>query len=300
MNILITGATGFLGKYVCAEFGLSGCALYVVSRRPLFLPDIYSVIVHDFAGEDDFEAELAGPVDAIVHMAHSMGGSYSEQMTFAVRSTRALLNYALGHGIKTFVLVSSLAVLDLAALPAFGRVDAHTPRLRQAGNLTPYAAAKLAQEKLVEEAAFSGAINAVILRPGLIYDATLMSNACAGLIKGGLQLAIDHDGQIPLVSARRTAQQMLQTLTAPVAANLTTRMVLDDHPWTMARYRQALVARGQLRPGGLVLPWSVIDAMAAAAEKGAGVLGLRAHLPELFSPSGRAARLKPLTYWPAV
>lgn len=299
MNLLITGATGFLGKYVCAEFSLACCTLHVVSRHPLSLPNLQSVIVHDFAGKDVFEAELAGPVDAIVHMAHPMGGSYSEQMTFAVRSTRALLNYALGHGIKTFVLVSSLAVLDLAALPTFGRVDAYTPRLRQAGNLTPYAAAKLAQEQLVEEAAFSGAINAVILRPGLIYDATLMSNACAGLVKGGLQLVIDHDGQIPLVSAQRTAQQMLQTLSTPVAANLAIRLILDDHPWTMARYRQALVERGQLRPGGLVLSWSVLDALAAAADKGAEVLGLRAHLPELFSPSGRAARLKPLVYWPA-
>ena len=242
---------------------------------------------------------MAATVDAIVHMAHPMGGSYSEQMDFAVRSTRALLDYALGHRIGTFVLVSSLAVLDLSALPAYGRVDAHTPRLGQTGNLTPYAAAKIAQEQLLEQAASSGAINAIILRPGLIYDDTVMSNACAGLVKGGLQLAIDHEGQIPLVSAQRTAQQMLQSLTAPVAAHLLTRMILDDHPWSMARYRQALVAREQLRPGGLVLPWSVLDALAAAADKGAGVLGLRARLPELFSPSGRAARLKPLTYWPA-
>lgn len=297
MNLLLTGISGFLGRYVAAELSLLDCTQHVVSRRPLPHSDHYSVIVHDFMSENDWAVKIGKPIDAIVHMAHAMGGTREEQIAFAAESTRALLAYATSHRVKLIVLISSLSVLDLTAVPAYGPVESTTPRLTPAGQLPAYAAAKLAQEQLVEQVVASGAINAVILRPGLIYDATVMSNAYAGLIKEKIQLRVGHAGQIPLVSAQRVAAIIRTALSASPTQGLTVQTVLDDSPWSMAQYQQALVARVQLKPSGVTVPWWLANGIGSVVESLAGSMGLRERLPELLKQPSRAARLKPLRYW---
>ena len=298
MNLLLTGISGFLGRHVTAELSLAGCIQHVISRRPVSHPHLYSVIVHDFMGQGDLAGKMHRPVDAVVHMAHPMGGERQEQIDFAVKSTQALLDFALGHGVKNFVLVSSLSVFDLAALPAYALVGAHTPRLVLDESLPAYAAAKLMQELLVEQAVATGNINAVILRLGLIYDDRAMSNAYAGLIRNRIQLGLSHYGQIPLVNAKRAAQVIVESVSSIAQPGLDIRCVLDPHPWSMQQYRQALIDRGQLRPHGLSLPWWLIDRLCANAEKVARLTRQENKLPELFNPVSRSARLKPLLYWP--
>lgn len=258
-----------------------------------------SVVVHDLASAAVFDPHISHAVDAIVHMAHPMGGSRDEQAHVAARGTSALLGYAAKHGIRSFVLLSSLSVLDLAAVPADERVNSHTPRLKPDTRLPAYPAAKLAQELLVEQAVASGAIDALILRPGLIYDDTVMSNAYAGLFKYKLQIWVKHAGQIPLVSARQVARVMVQALSAPLAPGLAIQTVLDESPWSMQQYQQALISRGQLQANAWRVPWQLLDGASALAQAGAGVFGLAHRLPEAFSQPGRAARLKPHRYWPA-
>ena len=258
-----------------------------------------SVVVHDLASAAVFDPVISPPVAAIVHMAHPMGGSREEQTQVAARGTSALLGYAAKHGIRSFVLLSSLSVLDLAALSAYGQVNSHTPRLKPDARLPAYPAAKLAQELLVEQAVASGAIDALILRPGLIYDDTVMSNAYAGLIKNKLQIRVTHDGQIPLVSAQHVARVMVQALSGPLAPGLAIQTVLDPSPWSMQQYQQALIARGQLQPSAWGVPWQLLDGVGALAQAGAGAFGLAHRLPELFRQPGRAARLKPHRYWPS-
>jgi len=298
MNILLTGASGFLGRHVAAVLRHIGCFPHVISRRPLLHPGLYSFIVHDFMGRDDLAGKLLHPIDAVVHIAYAMGAARQEQIDFAEKSTQALLNFAMDRGVKKFVLVSSLSVFDLAALPAYARVDAHTPRLVQDESLPAYAAAKLTQELLVEQAVATGSINAVILRPGLIYDDKVMSNAYAGVVRGRVQFGLSHHGQIPLVGARRAAQVIVESLISIAQPDLEFRCVLDPHPWSMQQYRQALIDRGQLRPYGLNLPWWLFDRLCAGAEKLARLAGQEENLPEVFNPISRSARLKPLIYWP--
>ena len=298
MNVLATGVTGYLGRYVCAEFLRGGCEVTAISRTFPTQDGLPNVVVYDFFNDHDLSAKVSNPVDAVVHMAHAMGGSRQEQMDFAVKSTQALLDFSLGHGVKNFVLVSSLSVLDLAALPAYARVGGRTPRLAQDVGLPAYAAAKLMQELLVEQAVAKRDINAVILRPGLIYDDKVMSNAYAGVVKGRVQLGLSHHGQIPLVRARRVAQVIVESLSSIAQPGLEIRCVLDPHPWSMQQYRQALIDRGQLRPQGFSLPWWLLDRLGAGAEKLARLTGQEKHLPELFNPVSRSARLKPLLYWP--
>lgn len=300
MNVLATGVAGFLGRYVCTELLLAGCAITAISRRPLLQADLSTVIVHDFVTGGVLNGKLKEPVDTIIHMAHAMGGTYLEQMAFAKVSTQTLLDYAISQQVKKFILISSLSVLDLAPIPAYGWINSRVRRLKPDANLPAYPAAKLAQELLVEQAVASGAIDAVILRPGLIYDETVMSNAYAGLIKNKLQIRAKHAGQIPLVSAQQVARVIVQALSAPLAPGLAIHTVLDASPWSMQQYQQALLARGQLQPNAWGVPWQLLNWAGALAQAGAGAFGLAHRLPELFRQPGRAARLKPHRYWPAL
>lgn len=298
MNLLVSGATGFLGRHFCDILIQVGATAQVLSRRPVSLPQNFSVIRHDFGSDDELSVKVTQPVDAVVHMAHAMGSSREEQMAFATKSTRALLDYGISHQVKTFVLVSSLSVLDLAGLPAFAMVNNHTRRLVEGGHLPPYVAAKLAQELLVEHAALESGINAVILRPGLIYDDSVMSTSCAGLFKGSLQIAISHEGQIPLVSARRTAEEILKAVVSFNAFALDTRLVLDEHPWSMQSYRDALIEREHIKSNVVAVPWWMMNFIGSCADMFASSFNYREQLPDLFIQPSRSARLKPLMYWP--
>ena len=302
MNILLSGGTGFLGQYVSASLGFAGGHTVVISRKQgsgSALSELLSVVVHDLASTEVFDADISQPVDAIVHMAHPMGGAREEQIKVAERGTSALLAYAVKHRVRSFVLLSSLSVLDLASVPAYGQVNSHTLRLNQDASLPAYPAAKLAQELLVEQAVATGALDALILRPGLIYDDTVMSNAYAGLIKNKLQIRVKHAGQIPLVCAQHVADVIVKALSSPLAPGLSIQTVLDQAPWSMQQYQRALLARGRIRSNTLDLPWWLMDGVGALAQAGAGALGLTHRLPELFRQPGRAARLKPHLYWPA-
>lgn len=79
MNIMLTGSSVFLGRYVTAKLKRTNYVQHAISLRPLSRPDLYSVITHDFMGSDDFlGGNIQRPLDAIVHMAHAMGGSREE------------------------------------------------------------------------------------------------------------------------------------------------------------------------------------------------------------------------------
>lgn len=87
------------------------------------------MITHDFERDDELSIKVSNSVNAVVHMAHAMGSSSEELMAFAVKITQAELHYGIRHQLKTFLLVSSLSVLDLAVLPAFAIVGEHRSRL---------------------------------------------------------------------------------------------------------------------------------------------------------------------------
>jgi len=113
-------------------------------------------------GADAFEG-----VDAIVHCAAETSGGKAEQQRNSIGATKLLIERGAAAGVKTFLHVSSLAVIK----PGNGRVvDERTPV--DAGNLErgPYVWGKAESEVLARQLGRDLGIQVKIVRPGPLVD----------------------------------------------------------------------------------------------------------------------------------
>lgn len=119
MNIVVTGASGFVGKALVARLLAGGHRVSVVVRRRGGWPGV-TELEYDFGGTD--RLQLPRGIDAVVHAAQSR--SYrrfpedaAEMFGVNVAGTQAILDAAVNAGAKTFCYVSSGTVYEPYAVP---------------------------------------------------------------------------------------------------------------------------------------------------------------------------------------
>src|SRR5687767_14569916 len=115
MRVLVTGATGYLGRRVVRAFLNEGDDVRIVARSSARLEPEW------FEGVDVVRADLCGPplearafegVDAVVHLAAALTGDEVSQFHCTVVGTERLLGAMAGSGVRRLVLASSLSVYD--------------------------------------------------------------------------------------------------------------------------------------------------------------------------------------------
>jgi UDP-glucose 4-epimerase len=162
--VLVTGASGFVGRPLVAALARAGYDVVAASRRPLSGADkkIHPVRLPDLAGAVDWESLLAN-VSHVVHLAAvAHRGSAAADDLYEQVNRRAVADLAAAaakRGVKRLVFVSSVASQSGAASDrVLGEADEPRPT-------TVYGRTKLAAEA---DLAASGAAF-TILRPVLIY-----------------------------------------------------------------------------------------------------------------------------------
>jgi nucleoside-diphosphate-sugar epimerase len=162
VKVLVTGASGFIGRYVVralAERGHSVRALDLPGVPPP--PEADEHAAGDIRDPDACRAAARG-AEALVHLAARVAdfGPRAAFLQSNVEGTRNVLEGAAAEGLRRVVLVSSATV---HAFPQYG-ADEDAPRERRR---FPYGESKRAAEDLCEAAHRAGRIETSIVRPGV-------------------------------------------------------------------------------------------------------------------------------------
>lgn len=174
--VALTGATGFIGKYLLKELPKRGYRLRVLLRRPTMLPEgCASAVIGDLAKPYNMAEALSG-VDAVIHsagIASTMSGlPEDDYRLFNTEATVKFARAAERARVKRFVFLSSIRAQSGPTAEGV-LTEEHEPRPTDA-----YGRSKLAAEQGLAETA----LDWVALRLALAYGPGVEGNM-ARLIK---------------------------------------------------------------------------------------------------------------------
>ncbi len=159
---LVTGASGFIGRAVCAALREMGVTVIGIDRLPD--PDL-GVVAGDTVQPRSW-SHLADGCDVVVHTAAVVSNAVGldEQWRVNVLGTRRVLDVAVAAGVPRVVHLSSVRAFS-DTMFADG-VTEDSP-VRPDGN--PYVEAKIASEHVALQAHAAGELDVVVVRPGDVY-----------------------------------------------------------------------------------------------------------------------------------
>lgn len=169
-RVLVTGATGFVGRTVVSHLAQVGYEVVATLRSPSMIDlGVQTALVGEVGPRTDWRAALEG-VDAVVHCAaraHVMREDSRDPrgafMQTNAEGTARLADQAVAAGVGRFVLISSVSVYGLNS-HASPVAEALPPSPRNA-----YGESKLAAERLVSQAFSGDGRGWVGFRPPLIH-----------------------------------------------------------------------------------------------------------------------------------
>lgn len=163
-QVLVTGATGFLGGALARRLAAEGAQVHALVRSPqkaAFLTQHGIEIVQGDLNSTDALRRACEGCTVVFHVAAALSGSYEAQYEANVEGTRMLLDAAAQAGVQRFVHVSSISVYGY-------RVSGDiTEAIAPAPGADPYPQTKTEAEAVVRR----GSVPFTIIRPGMIYGA---------------------------------------------------------------------------------------------------------------------------------
>jgi nucleoside-diphosphate-sugar epimerase len=184
--VLVTGASGFLGRAVAAELIAAGHDVRTLQRRPSGVAEATDVL--GSLTDADAVARAVDGAEGVVHLAAkvSLAGRPEEFRAVNVEGTRALLAASERAGVSRFVQVSSPSVAHAgSALAGVGAEPADPERARG-----EYARTK-AESELIALGRDSEAFRVVAVRPHIVWgpgDTQLIARVVDRARRGRLPL----------------------------------------------------------------------------------------------------------------
>ncbi len=228
--IVITGATGFIGRHLVESLEADGLRVRAIVRRPgLFSLRTESIVAADIHDREAIRRALEG-ASSIVHLAgrahakpEGSSDPGSECTRINVGGTALLLEEAAAAGIRTFVFASSVKAVADESRTAL--TPDTPPRPQDA-----YGESKLEAERLVRVVAARDGIYAPILRLPVVYGPRMKANMAA------LFGAVDRGIPLPLASVKNrrsfvyvgNATAAIRALLEPRAPGSPTGYVSDE------------------------------------------------------------------------
>lgn len=261
MNVIVTGAGGFLGKHVVAALCRRGHNVSALCFPPGAVFDEPQVeLLEDDLLEDDLSGAFNG-VEAVIHLAMLMRGSDAELHRIAVEGTRRLLNAMIQSTCRRVVLVSSFSVYDWSKV---GRtLHENSPVLDEhsAVHADGYAKAKLQQEKLAREMCGQHKLELTVLRPASLWGGGKMPMSVMGQSAGPLTVLFAPLAPMKFTYVENCAEMFALCLERPETIGQTINIVDTDRVTVHRAYNEHRRRRG----GGMTVPVPYRLGHAAAA-----------------------------------
>lgn len=262
-RILVTGASGFIGRALVTELAEAGHLVRAAMRQPadVFPRSVEVVAVSDLTRPVEWRALLKG-IETVVHLAgiaHAGPGIAEEAYDRVNRlATAELANAARAIGVRHLVFVSSIRA---QCGPSSAEILHETDPARPTD---AYGRSKLAAEDAVRAAD----VPFTILRPVLIYGPGVKGNFARliGLAQTAWPLPLGLCRNRRSLLARQDLIAAIHLVLQSSAARGETYIAAEPTPLTLAEIVAALRA-GAGRPPGL-LP--VSPALVALALRAAG------------------------------
>lgn len=180
MKVLITGATGFIGRALIEKLryeDVGEIRAAVRSPHNVLPKDVVVHAVGNLSGQTNWHSALSG-VDVVIHTAahvHVMGRNPSAAETeffrVNVEATLKLARQAVMAGVQRFIFISSVKVLGEGS---------QNGRIYKADDLPnpadPYASSKMEAEEGLTALARETGLEITILRPPLVYGPGAKAN----------------------------------------------------------------------------------------------------------------------------
>ncbi len=214
-KVLVTGASGFLGKHLVKCLSDKGYSVRGLVRKNSDISYLkrlsVEIVEAELKVEDTLHSVMDG-VDYVAHLASAMKGPWEEYYATNVLGTQFLLEDAKKRNIKKFIYISSIAVCDSSS--ANGKeITEETPYAKEP--LSYYERSKIQAEGVVKKSCNEG-LSCAILRPGIIYGPYGMLNPSRlGLPLDEDRLLVVGNGnnRIPLVYVDNLVDAICAALT---------------------------------------------------------------------------------------
>ena len=305
MRVLVTGATGFLGRHVVAAFLAKGDAVRLLVRPAAKIehfnwPNEVQVFRADLRDSSDllpaFEPQGDfGPIDCLVHLAAAVTGSEETQFAAGVVGTERLLGAMARSATRRIVLASSLSVYDWSH--SHSRLSERSPVESDIYSRDGYAIAKFWQERVAGQYAQQHNWDLTILRPGFIWGFGNTYPACLGQRVGRLHLVFAPKARPPLTYVENCADAFVTVAGDTRALGRTYNVIDGDllNSWELLQQH----LRGTDASGWCIpIPYRLAHAGTKAAQIISRAI-FREHggkLPSILVPRRFEARFKPLTF----
>jgi len=233
MNILVTGATGFLGSHLCASLKTNSKVRLTPVVRKAPLTDFESVTVIPFIGSETVWEKAIDGQDVVIHAAaraHIMKDEVAEPLEeyrrVNVYGTINLARQAAVAGVRRFIFISSIKVNgEQTPLDKPFTAD-DTPAPDDA-----YGISKWEAEQGLHQLASETGMEVVIIRPPLAYGLGVKGNfkSLLGLTERRLPLPLSSlKNRRSMVALDNFVDLIVACIDHPSAAN-ETFLVSDDH-----------------------------------------------------------------------
>lgn len=190
-TVVVTGASGFLGRHVCAHLVQQGQTVRALLRSPV--AGLAGTESFAYSGLDD-QPRIARALEgahSIIHLAARVHdhlakqrGSYGD---INARATARLARAAVEHGLREFLFASSVKVMGESTDVPWKESDPPDP-------VDEYGSSKLDAEMALAEATAASGLNTVALRLPLVYGPGMRANMLR------LFRLVDHGYPLPFAA----------------------------------------------------------------------------------------------------